>query len=77
MAKTKLGFDVECPHCGHDRVLLNLRDLSELSCPECGEEFTPAKAVKMMSDKLAAWRRVAEWIRLATDLATPSTDVTE
>jgi transcription elongation factor Elf1 len=60
--RTKLGFNVECPHCGHDRVILDLNDLDAIECPECGEEFTAEQAVLRATKKLAVWQRGQQWI---------------
>jgi hypothetical protein len=61
------GFAAVCIRCGNPEAIvrLNLADVSEFKCDECGEEFT-ADDVRQFC---GAWQRVLAWIDLADAIA--------
>ena len=61
------GFGVPCPFCfnGEGTVTIDLNDLAHCECPECGTEFSPAKALRHARELAARWEAVVRWIALA------------
>lgn len=63
-------FFVHCPHCGDESsVTLDLNDLDEIFCVECGWTGTPAMAAKTSRENADTWERVARWIAAAKWIA--------
>lgn len=63
-APVKRGFEgLKCPLCGGNDSAqsLDLDDLHNVHCGECGEEYTLDDVREMM----AAWQRVLDWVALA------------
>jgi ribosomal protein L37AE/L43A len=73
MATTKTtGFEhLICPECGEPeaRIMMDLFDVGECECKDCGSTFTVVAAVKKASEALEAWRRVERLTELARQLA--------
>ena len=67
--KTTRGFNVSCPLCGagpdEAKISLALNNLKACECNSCGEEFSPALAVKKAAEQLRQWQAVAKWVALA------------
>lgn len=73
MTTTKTtGFNnLRCPDCGEPeaRIMMDLFDVGECECKECGSTFTIVAAVKKASEALEGWRRVERLAELARQLA--------
>jgi transposase-like protein len=56
-----------CPLC-HERdamLSVDLNDLAEFECKDCGETFTKSDMedqIELLKDSLAKWGRVLAWI---------------
>jgi transcription elongation factor Elf1 len=77
-AKRAPGFTpLPCPICGETAatITLDLTDLATCHCEQCGDDFAVSTAIKVLSERLEAWRAVARWIDMAGDvLAAPATE---
>lgn len=64
------GFKLQCPVCGEPEaeITLNLQDVSSRNCAACGNDFAVTTAVKLIGDRLAAWKQVERWVALAGDV---------
>jgi transcription elongation factor Elf1 len=73
MATTKIdGFtNLRCPECGESeaRIMMDLFDVGECECKECGSTFTIVVAVKKASEALDAWKKIERLSELARQLA--------
>ena len=64
------AFVLTCPQCGEKEVTITLAldDLATCRCSSCDDEFAVSTAVKMLTDRLAAWVKVQLWIDLAAEI---------
>jgi ribosomal protein L37AE/L43A len=70
-AKTT-GFEhLCCPECGESeaRIMMDLFDVGECECKDCGLTFTVVAAVKKASEALEAWHKIERLTELARQLA--------
>lgn len=68
--KAARGFELCCPYCGETDVAmtLDLSDLSSLTCRECEDVFAVHTAIKTLTEQLAAYQALADWIAMAGDV---------
>ncbi len=66
------GVKLCCPVCGEREAVMNL-DLSAMccTCEACGDSFAPETACKMLTEELARWEAVCQWVALAGDILSP------
>jgi transcription elongation factor Elf1 len=71
-AKKKTGFaGLICPICGEDDgpIRLDLADLGECYCENCGDSFPVSRAIEELTKSLEAWKQVEKMVAVGRELA--------
>jgi hypothetical protein len=69
--KTTGFVNLLCPICmGADAMIrLNLANLDECYCEDCGDTFSVQRAIEHLTESLEEWRKVERLVEFGRELA--------